>query len=229
MSNSHYQELDKLIQEYEDDKKSYHPDKLIIKNYPKLFVMSVASTFEYYIKDRIKDFVASPANPINTTYPQIDSLFAYKPRTPMSDKMYSKFIASDRDGIERLDAGEFYALFGGASFKGLVTTKFEEERTRRRSQAEGMLNSLSALIGTDDKFDLDYAKYSDIKERLDLCTFEKAEIAFLSLKLRRNKVAHNYLNGLSDSFEDVRNFYYDAISYVIALEESILSMTASPA
>ena len=49
MSNSHYQEIDKLIREYEEDSKLIRPDKLIIINYPKVLTMSIASSFEYYL------------------------------------------------------------------------------------------------------------------------------------------------------------------------------------
>ena len=39
---------------------------------------------------------------------------------------------------------------------------------------------------------------------------------------------HNYIYGLSDSFEDVRNFYYDAVLYVIGLENALVNLTQQP-
>lgn len=225
MSSSHYQELDKLIREYEEDSKLIRSDKLIIINYPKVFTMSVASSFEYYLKERINDFVASPKLPIATNYPQINALMQRQPNKPMADKMYAKLIGAEDNGVEVLDASKFYTLFGGAPFVTDLTSRFAVEKARRKTDAESITQSLLPLLGTNDKIDEEYAKQSEISDRLDMCTFDVAERAFLSLKLRRNKVAHNYLHGLSDSFGDIRAFYYDAISYVVALEETIKDLT----
>ena len=226
MSSSHYQELDKLIREYEEDSKLIRSDKLIIINYPKVLTMSAASSFEYYLKERINDFVASPKQPIATNYPQINTLMRQHTNKPMADKIYAKLIGVENNGLEVLDASKFYALFGGVTFVTDLTSRFVIEKTRRKAVAEGLTQSFLPLLGTNDKIDEEYAKQSEISDRLDVCTFDIAEKAFLSLKLRRNKVAHNYLHGLSDSFGDIRAFYYDAISYVVALEEAIKNLTA---
>lgn len=45
------------------------------------------------------------------------------------------------------------------------------------------------------------------------------------MKLRRNQVAHNYVNGLSDTFNDIQKFYDIAVIYVVALEEAIEKLT----
>ena len=66
----------------------------------------------------------------------------------------------------------------------------------------------------------------DLKDELERCTFDDAESSYLNLKLRRNRVAHDYINGLSDTFEDLQKFYNKAIIYVVALELSIISLTA---
>ena len=83
------------------------------------------------------------------------------------------------------------------------------------------------LCGTDDKYDLDYAKQCDLKIELDRCSFDDAESAFLNLKLRRNRVAHDYIHGLSDTFEDILKFYNLAVIYAIAIEEAIKNLTAT--
>ena len=52
MRNSHYVELDKLIKEYEEDSRTIRSERMVMKNYPKVLTMSVASSFEYNIKNR---------------------------------------------------------------------------------------------------------------------------------------------------------------------------------
>lgn len=227
MNDFHYQELERLISEYEEDTKLIKSDRLIIKNYPKVFTMSVVSSFEYYLKDYLNEFIAFPSNSISTTYPFIDALLRKNPGKPIVDKMYAKLESYEKEGIEVLDATKFYDLFNGDVFKNEVKNNFFIEQQTQIVKVSDMIDRLSALIGTDDRYDNDYAKYTDIKERLDLCTFDKAENAFLSLKLRRNRVAHNYLNGLADSFEDLRNFYYDAVLFVISLETALESLIDS--
>lgn len=59
------------------------------------------------------------------------------------------------------------------------------------------------------------------------CSFETAEYEFLSLKKRRNDVAHNYIDGLSDTFNDIKKSYYLADIYVTALERTIVELTNS--
>ena len=148
-----------------------------------------------------------------------------QPNKPMADKMYAKLIGAEDNGVEILDASQFYDLFGGTAFKMDLISRFASEKACRKTDAENVAQVLSVHLGTNEKIDEEYAKQSDIADRLHVCTFEIAERAFLSLKLRRNKVAHNYLHGLSDSFGDIRAFYYDAISYVVALEGAIENLT----
>lgn len=221
MNDSHYQELEILISEYEEDTKLIKSDRLIIKNYPKVFTMSVVSSFERYLKDYLDNFIISASDSLSMTYPCIDALMRKSPRKPIVDKMYAKLEGYEKEGMEFLDATKFYALFNGDVFKNEVEDIFCTEQRNRIEKAKAMIDNLSPLIETDDRYDNDYAKYTDIKERLDLCNFDKAQDAFLSLKLRRNRVAHNYINGLTDSFEDIRNFYYDAVLFVVALETAL--------
>ena len=226
MSNSHYNELDRLISEYEKDVKLIKDDKLIMKNYPKLFVMSVASLFEHEVKCLLENFYNNPIAQIPVAYPKIDRLARGRGNKPIEDRLFAKFESYENNaGSLVLNAEEFYELFGGISFRSVVCQNYELERINRLQKEEQMLSNLVTLLGENEQYEEDYAKHCDIKERLERCTFERAEQAYLSLKLRRNKVAHNYIFGLLDSFEDVRNFYYDAILYIIGLEKAILSIT----
>lgn len=60
MRNSHYVELDKLVKEYEEDSRTIRSERMVMKNYPKVLTMSVASSFEYNIKNRCQDFYDNP-------------------------------------------------------------------------------------------------------------------------------------------------------------------------
>lgn len=228
MNSSGYAELWRLVNEYEEDVKIIRPDKMIILNYPKLFTMSAASSFEHQIKTLLADFIQYPCRPISTSFPQIQVLARRNGGKPLEDKMFAKLEGFENGGIPVLNAGKFYDLFGGQVFKDDVATNFEIERRRRIFLEEALIDKLVELLGQGDQYERDYAKHSDIKERLSLCTFDNAEKAYLTLKMKRNRVAHNYVYGLSDSFEDIRNFYYDAILYVVGLEKAIENVTNLP-
>ncbi len=229
MSNSTpFCQLDKLICEYEEDTKTIRADKLIILNYPKLFVMSSASLFEHYIKNSINDFIISPSSPISRTYPNLHILLQRRSNKPITDNIFAKLEGYENNGVETLNADPFFNLFGGQAFKNNVENNFNTERSNHANEINTIITGLQSLIGQDNRYDLDYAKNSDIKDRLTQCTFDISEKAFLSLKLRRNRVAHNFISGLSDSFEDVRNFYYDARLYVAALQTTLENLTSKP-
>lgn len=224
MSDSRYTELDKLIKEYEEDFQTIRAERLVMKNYPKVLVMSSASRFEYQLKKRCQDFVDTPKIPIDPNYPDILSMNRKRPKV---DQMFAKLEGyNDENGIEQLNAEKFYNLFGGLSFKAVVKTNFTARLNSKLQSIDNKIISLQSLIEQDDNYDFEYAKQCDLKEELQGCTFEEAENAYLSLKLRRNRVAHDYINGLSDTFEDIRKFYNKAIIYVMALEEAIESLTA---
>lgn len=221
MSNSQYHELDKLIKEYEEDYRTIKSERLIMKNYPKVLTMSVASLFEYQIKNRCQEFLDSPILPI-TSYPNISALKAKKPKV---DQMFAKLEGYDDRGIEHLDAEKFYNLFGGQTFKAAVESRFSVEYSTTIDNIVARIAGLSALVGQDEQYDFDYAKQCDLKDIIEQSSFDDAEKAYLSLKLRRNRVAHDYINGLSDTFEDIQKFYYLAVIYVVALETSISELT----
>ena len=227
MRNSHYHAIDALISEYEEDVKTIKSERQMIRNYPKVLILSATSSFEHYIKDDLEAFVQSPASPIATTYPKISSLMHSRPGKPIADKIYAKLEGYDDNGIEHLDASNFYTLFGGDIFKSSIKNKFLAEKTAEKRKIEAKIVGLSSLIGTEEKYDEDYAKCADIMDKLNLSTFDIAERAFLNMKLIRNRVAHNYLNGSSNTFEDIRGLFYDAVLYVVAMEKSIKEITSS--
>lgn len=221
-----YNELDRLIREYEGDFKTLREDKLIMKNYPKVLVMSTASLFEKQLKITCQNFIDNPKQPILTAYPQINILAHKNSNKPLTDKMFAKLEGYyDANGSEILNAQKFYDLFGGNNFKNDVEQNFNTERLTRINQVDSILNNLVKLLDEGEQYEYSYAKQADLKEKLNVCSFIVAENAYLALKLRRNRVAHDYINGLSDTFEDIENFYYDAILYIVALEHTIEELT----
>lgn len=230
MNDFDYYELERLIDEYEEDSKLIREDKAIMLNYPKLFIMSVASSFEHRLKALLGEFVQYPISPIQTAYPQIHALTQTRrgKGKPMEDKMFAKLEGYAIRGMPVLNANPFYDLFGGQVFMDSVKNHFEEERLARLEKEEQLINGICILVEQSEQYERDYAKHTDIKERLQQCSFDMAQNAYLTLKFKRNRIAHDYMNGLTDSFEDIRNFYYDAIIYVIGLEKAIIDLTNSP-
>ena len=223
MSNSQYDELDKLIKEYEEDFHTIRGERLIMKNYPKVLTMTAASLFERQIKNRCQEFLDNPRLPINPNYPNVLSLHG---RKPVVDQMFATLEGyNDGNGVEHLDAEKFYDLFGGQPFKTALELKFTSERDSHLDSISNRITALQSLLGEEEKYDYDYAKQCDLKDELERCSFCDGETAYLSLKLRRNRVAHDYINGLSDTFSDIQKFYNKAVIYVIALEECIQSLT----
>lgn len=227
MSNSPYHELDKLIDEYEKDARIIKTDKLIMRNYPKVFVTSVASTFEHQIKAKCQNFIEFPLLPLST-YPSLISLKSHCSRKNiiLTDSIFGKFHTFDRtNNLIQLDATEFYNLFGGATFKFKVQSIFDTELAVRIAKYEDTEIKLRLLIEIDEKYEWEYLKNDDNLSKLRGSNFASAESSFLQIKLKRNQVAHDYINGLSDTFNDLINFYLDAVLYVTSLEKAIESLT----
>lgn len=227
MNNSPYPQLDKLIDEYEEDSRIIKTDKFIMVNYPKVYVMTVASTFEKQIKQRCQDFIDYPLTTLDS-YPAIKRLIqsCALRKKPITDGMYGKFYTLHRDtNTINLDAKEFYNIFGGITFKSNVEDIFNSELEERLKNYQSIVDGLLPLVEVGNQYEREYAKNTDIVDKLSRCTFVSAEKAFLELKLRRNNVAHDYMNGLSDSFENIRDFYLDAMLYVVSLEKAITNLT----
>lgn len=223
MDNPRYRDLEKLIREYELDTKTIQSNKLIIINYPQFFTMSVASSFEYYVKQDLDAFLLNPLHPI-TIYPTVHQMVSNNNTTPVSERMYKKFHTKPT-----FTADPFYQLFGGATFKTSVQNHFTNERSQELSVLQSRVTALETLINNSnedyEKYVDEYVELDDRKERLNQLTFDIAEQAFLNLKSCRNKVAHDFIHGLTNSFVELRNFYYDAIIYVIALSKAISDLT----
>lgn len=222
MSAVLFSELEQLIREYETDSRTIKGDRIIMKNYPKVFVMSTASQFERQIKKHCQSFLDNPIHPIEQYYPLVGMLNGPKPKV---DKMFAKLEAYNDNGVETLCAEGFYAFWGGQAFKTVVKESFNETRDKKIEKINGIISSLLPLIEQDDAYAFNYAKNCYVSDILQGCSFEDGEHAYLSIKLRRNRVAHDYLDGLTDTFEDLQTFYQKAVIYVAALMGSIDSQT----
>ena len=124
-----------------------------------------------------------------------------------------------------MSADDFFELFNGYKFRLMVEAIFDVKLIAEIQEAEEQIKNLTPLLDTNEQFAFEYAKQCDLKNAYVKCSFKDDEKAFLSLKLRRNQVAHNYVNGLSDTFNDIQKFYDIAVIYVVALEEAIENLT----
>ena len=223
MVYSQYRDIEKLIKEYEEDFNTIRQERIVMRNYPKVLVMSAASFFECQIKKKCEAFIDNPKLPLDVNYPKIFALCRNKPKV---DQMFAKLYAYENNGVETLDAKEFYNFFGENKFECDVKSKYNNERLDYISNIDELINDLKPLYDKDEnKYGFDYLKQCELKEELEKCSFKDAERSYLNLKLKRNRLAHDYINGLSDTFEDLRSFYNKAVIYVVSLEKAIIELT----
>lgn len=223
-----YQDIDRLIEEYNEDNNNIRINRLVMINYPKVLVMSVASSFERRIKNSCSNCINKQKNTPNS-YPLITKLVnnskKNKYKTP-ADQMFAKLVGSNKysNGKPNMDATGFYALFGGFNFRASVEIIYNNEKSKFISRLDELITRLDSLIhinSNNQKYYLDYVGYKELKDDLNKCSFDESEKSYLLLKLKRNNVAHDYIYGLSDSFEDLVHLYYKAVLYVVSLEAAI--------
>ncbi len=215
MLYSPYDNIDRLISEYEEDTHNIRGEKMIMEMYPKLLLMTIASHFEKNIKDKISEYIVHP----KSGYPNLGNGMN-------ADKAYKKFYTMDRIGNVSFDATKFYDLFN-VDFKGEVQRRFDALRSDYIAHLSEQATPLSNVSLP--KIEEEYIKLLDIKGKLENCDFNYAETAFLELKLRRNRTAHNFLCTLNDSFQDICSFYYYAMLYAKAIEDEIDQRTEESA
>ena len=202
-------------------------DSVSIENYPKVFTLCSASVFEKRIKDKLQLFLNNPINPISTSYPSIMTLIN-RHHDKAVDKIFAKLEAYNLNGIDHLDASKFYDLFGGTIFKNIIISEYENLRELQRNHAHEQADKVFELISLGYKDVEDsYAILLDMVDQLELCTFDRAEEAYLNIKLRRNKVAHVFTAELLDSFNDLRIFYYGAALYIASVDKTISGLVNS--
>lgn len=148
MSNSHYEDLDRLIMEFEEDNRTIKSERIIMQNYPKVLTLSAASTFENSIKERCKDFINNPKLSLNPNYPKIYSIYKKAHKKPIADIMYAKLEGYDKNGISHLDAKKFYDLFNGQSFEAKVQQYFQNELKSEQENVQANIKNLKPLVGT---------------------------------------------------------------------------------
>lgn len=218
MNKTYYPNFKILIDEIEHNKALLSSNNIVGSYYPHIFLLSVVSTFEKEIKKKFENILSNPI--ANLNLPGFFRLVSLNP-TYSLENLYKKFQARDDNGVIKLNAQGFYALFGGQPFQTLVSTTFQSIKQIQIKDFKSKIDQLKPLLGTDDQTDRIYLYNDEICKRLLNLTFHNAETAFLQLKLKRNKVAHNFLTGISDSFEDIRDLYYDAVLYVVSIKEEL--------
>jgi hypothetical protein len=219
-----YRQIEKLISEFEQDEKAFNPARLVMENYPKVLIMYVASTFEQDIKDKLYKYrgAALTAGRLPDRITRIDE--NGRP-DPLADKLFRKFEARvNAVGIETLSADEFYQLFTNEDFETNARLNFSSLHTRQVTEINSIVELYSSMPEDTNIVEL-HVKYDEIRRIWNTCTFEISRDAFLGLKLRRNNVAHDYIGGLSDTFSDIRDFYYRGLLFVMTLVDTLNSMT----
>lgn len=224
MFENYYPTIKNIIDEYQVIECTLSPNREIFTYYPKFFVMAIVSLFEKEIKEKCNNIITNPINPLSTL-PRLRNLINSRPHDILS-KIYGKLVAQENTGIPNLSANDFYTLYGGITFKNNIANYFNSLKGTESSAYYNIINSLYNLIGVDDKYDIAYSENEDIYNRLQCNNFSNAETAFLKLKLRRNKAAHDFIYGISDTFEDIRNLYYDAVLYVVALKQALSDLSS---
>lgn len=218
MNKTYYPTFKTLIDEMERNKALFSSHSIIVSYYPQIFLLSIVSTFEKEIKEKFENIILNPI--ANLNLPAFFNCASSNPAYRL-DNLYKKFKARDDNGVITLDAQGFYNLFGGQTFRIMVSNTFESIKRIQIQAHKSIIDRLQPLLGSDDQTDRIYLNNDEIYNKLLNLTFNNAETAFLQLKLKRNKVAHNFLAGISDSFEDIRNLYYDAVLYVISIKDEL--------
>ena len=144
----------------------------------------------------------------------------------MVDKMFAKFETYMDNGSEHLYAENFYNLFNGALFKTSVQTHFIRILQQQKAKISAMLTPLEDLVDQDEeKYGDEYINYDDLLDKYNNLSFSNAETSYLRLKYKRNLLAHDYLNGILDTFEDIKSLYSSALIYVLSVQAAIEDLT----
>ena len=72
----------------------------------------------------------------------------------------------------------------------------------------------------------EYEDFLVINEVLNNLTFNNAEQHLMKIKNERNSVAHNFVDSFLTSVYDLREYYYNAMIYVKAIENVFKSQTS---
>ncbi len=220
MIDNYYPTIKRLIDEYHKDRGIFAAQKEIFLYYPQLFILTMVSQFEKEIKNKTNDVISNPIIPLPQISRQLDSIVLRAPNKYI-DRIYGKFIAHATPTGILLSATDFYNLFGGQSFKIKIERYFTQEKQVQVSEYQKIISFLSPLLNTSEDYNEKYAENDEILNIIQNLTFSEAETAFLELKLRRNKVAHDFFGGTTDTFEDIKKLYYQAVLFIVALKKGL--------
>lgn len=221
-----FSQLEKLISEYEKDSRIIKSNSLIMENYPKVFLMYVASTYERQIKRYFSSYFLSCTGKSNTPI-DISKLISKQPQKPLEDKLFALFkgYRDSRNGGEVLCANSFFQVFTGLDLEQRNRNDFAVLRQNQLNLISPLIQKYETLSHNDDDVLEKYVKLDDVRVIWSLCTFEQSRDSYLGLKLRRNIIAHDYMRGLSDTFSDLQKLYYSSLLFVMSLEITMQSIS----
>lgn len=214
-----YDEIENIIRDYYKLKPHFNPNSAIMDEFPKMLLMSIVCQFEVHIKTQLSQIITKVDSGTLTSLPNISMLGNTKRN---SDYLYGGFYTfNKRLQIEELSSQRFYSFFGGHAFEDAVKNKFIDKRNNEQIDLEDEINMLYDLASKNSEYEEKWIEKVDEKDTLINLNFEESERSFLCLKLRRNRLAHDYINGLSDTFEGINLFYRKAQVYVLALHDCL--------
>ena len=221
-----YPEIHRIIDEHEIDSRYLNSNKTILSHYPKILILSVISYFEKKIKNCCSNIINNPVS--SFIQPRKLQQIVSNNGSKYLDKIYAQLEGyMNLSGCEVLNATKFYDLFGGTNFLNDLHSTFSTVRTSLLNEYSTWLSNWATYFGTNlgDQFDNRYLEHEYIKDRLIILNFQESESSFLLLKLKRNIISHNYINGISDSFSDLKTIYYDANPYIQSLIIELKKLT----
>ena len=217
-----YNEIDSIISDYYILKSQFKPNSAVLNAFPKMLLMSIASLYEVRVTTQLSQIVSGVDSGAITTLPRISSLHNYK-RT--SEYLYSRFFTFNKSlQIEEFDAQPFYDLMGGHTFLTTLKTNFNAKRASKQTALEKEIDILLQLANENSDYEEKWIGKVDEKDKLTVLNFEESEHSFLGIKRRRNCLAHDYINGFSDTFQDIELLYRKSYIYVDTLFEGLMNI-----
>jgi len=219
------QRLENLISQYDEDSQIIKADRLIMEHYPKVFLLSAASSFEQGIKRQLSRYYS---HNLATLSPCLQQIANRQTNKPFQDKLFAKLKAysNTSSGLETLDAQDFFNCFSNENLEQVVMRFFQNILAQSKNNLMSTIDSYKRLLSAtpDDSLITLKLKNEEIFDIWKSTTYDSSKESYLALKLRRNKIAHEYF-AVSDTFNDIRKFYYQSFFFVLALEQGILSLS----
>lgn len=223
MLEDHFPEVKIQIDEYNEFNNIVRSDKQLYVMYPKILNLCVASLFEKQIKKICGDIVAKPKKSAFSDAKL--QAFVKKNANKYIDKIYASIRAYiDSNGQEVLSLQAFYDLFGGNVFEQNVEALFNCELSKQINSYEEFIGKITPCVAMDVKYESNLVFADNVLQQLKSNSFNKAKEAFLRLKERRNRIAHDFMCQFNDTYNDIICLYNDAALFVYALKTALSNL-----